>query len=308
MRIAFAGTPTAAIPTLKALLDSKHEVVVVITQPPATRGRSKEPLPSEVAVFAAENNLPIFDPISINTADSIDYLESLNIDIAVVVAYGQLLKQPTLNALPKGWINAHFSLLPSWRGAAPVQAAIIHGDEITGVSTFQLVAGMDTGPVFGQVTTQIQEHETAGELLERLANLGAELVLQTINAIESSDAKAHEQSELDVSYAPKILPADGEINWQNPALAISRHIRAFTPNPGAWTTLDGMRIEISTVEMTESSDLAVGALRIEKSAVFVGTGSSEIKLREVKPSGKGWMDASAWARGLRNHSGKFSND
>ncbi len=307
MRIAFAGTPAVAIPTLNALLDSEHEIVVVITQPPAPQGRSKSLVLSEVAEFAIANDLPIFDPVSINSPDSIQYLKSLDIDIAVVVAYGQLLKAEALSVFTNGWVNEHFSLLPAWRGAAPVQAAIIHGDEVTGVSTFQLEIGMDTGPIFGQVTTEIKKDETAGDLLDRLSHLGADLVVQTLNAIATGEAKPSVQSKVDVSYAPKLLPAQGQIKWSNPALAISRQIRGFTPRPGAWTLFGDVRIEIAPIEICHSLDLKPGELRIEKNAVFVGTGSNEIKLSNVKPAGKGWMEASAWARGLRSAGGVFDN-
>jgi methionyl-tRNA formyltransferase len=307
MRIAFAGTPSVAIPTLDSLIDSEHEVVCVITQPPAPQGRSKKLVPSAVAEFASSKNLTIFDPESINTPESIEHLKSLNVDIAVVVAYGQLLKPQTLAVLPRGWINAHFSLLPTWRGAAPVQAAIIHGDELTGVTTFQLEAGMDTGPIYGQVTTEINSDETAGQLLERLSHMGADLVLKTLDAISAGESKPVPQSESEVSYAPKLLPKDGQIKWAHPALAISRHIRGFTPSPGAWTVLDDNRIEVAMVEICEHSELSPGELRMDKNEVFVGTGSTDVKLTDVKPAGKGWMQASAWARGLRTSNGVFQH-
>ena len=299
MRIAFAGTPAVAIETLKALIQSKHEVVQVITAPPAARGRSKELIPSEVALFASENNLDIFSPDSINTEESIEHLESLNLDLVVVVAYGQILKPTTLSTAKFGWVNAHFSLLPAWRGAAPAQAAIIHGDELTGVTTFLLDEGMDTGPILGQVTTPIKNDETAGELLERLAPLGADLILKTLDGIEDGSIKPVAQTSIDASHASKLLPKDGKIKWQNPALAISRHIRGFTPSPGAWTSFASARIEIAPVEITDLSDLLVGQLRISKSEVLVGTGSFAVRLSRVKPAGKGWMNAADWARGLR---------
>lgn len=307
MRIAFAGTPAAAIPTLDALLQSQHEVVAIITQPPAAKGRSKELQQSEIANFAISKGIQVFEPESINSAEAVATLKSFQADIAVVVAYGQLLKTEALNVFPYGWVNAHFSLLPAWRGAAPVQAAIIHGDQVTGVTTFQLESGMDTGPIYGQVTTDIQAEETADILLNRLSLLAAELVVKTLDAIESGDARTQTQSDSDVTYAPKLLPNDGQINWHNPALAISRHIRGFTPSPGAWTSFNGVRFEIAPVEILESNELNPGEIRIEKSAVFVGTGSSNLKLSRVKPAGKSWMDAAAWARGLREKSGTFTN-
>lgn len=307
MRVAFAGTPSVAIPTLRALLDSSHEVVIVISQPPAPRGRSGKPLPSEVAEFALQNDLEVITPESINEIETIELLQTKNIDIAVVVAYGQLLKSDALATFEKGWINAHFSLLPAWRGAAPVQAAIIHGDELTGVTTFQLESGMDSGPILGQVTTEITNTETAGELLERLSVLGADLVVKTLDAIESGQARPQVQSLDDVSYASKVHSNDAKVNWRNPALAISRHIRGFSPNPGAWTLLDGARIELAKIEITETQDLQPGKFQLQKSFVKVGTGSTDIKLSQVKPAGKGWMDAAAWVRGLRNSSEEFTS-
>jgi methionyl-tRNA formyltransferase len=307
MRIAFAGTPAVAIPTLEALLKSEHEIVAVITQPPAAQGRSNKPQSSAVATFAAQNNLLVIEPESINAPQTIETLKDLKADLAVVVAYGQLLKNDALQVFPNGWVNAHFSLLPAWRGAAPVQAAIIHGDEVTGVTTFALESSMDSGAIFGQVTTQVGTEETAGELLDRLSVLGAELVLQTVNAIESGEAKPVPQNNAEISFAPKLSPAEGQINWKNPALAINRHIRGFTPKPGAWTTLDGNRIEIGPVEILQETQLLPGQIRVNKSEVCIGTGSSEIKLGDVKPAGKSWMSAGDWARGLRENSGAFTN-
>jgi methionyl-tRNA formyltransferase len=167
---------------------------------------------------------------------------------------------------------------------------------------------MDTGPVFGQVTTPIKDGETSGELLTRLAPLGADLILKTLDGIEDGSLKPVNQSSEDVSHAAKLLPQDGKINWQNPALAISRQIRGFTPAPGAWTSIDSARIEISPVEITESSDLLPGQTQITKNEVLVGTGSFAVRLSKVKPSGKGWMNAADWARGLREKMTGFDND
>ena len=308
MKLAFAGTPAVAVETLKALIGSKHEISLVITAPPAPRGRSKELIPSEVEVFAKENNLEVFSPVSINSEESLSHLKSLDLDLVVVVAYGQLLKPATLATAKIGWVNAHFSLLPSWRGAAPAQAAIIHGDELTGVTTFLLDEGMDTGPVFGQVTTPIKDEETSGQLLSRLATLGADLILKTLEGIEDGSLKPVAQSSVDVSHATKLLPKDGKINWQNPALAISRKIRGCTPAPGAWTSIDSARIEIAPVEISDSNELAPGITLISKNEVLVGTGSFAVRLSQVKPAGKGWMNAADWARGLREPITGFDND
>lgn len=307
MRIAFAGTPEVAIPTLKALLDSAHEVALVISQPAAPRGRNKKIVPSPVAQFASLNNLELITPTSINDAETIEILKSKNIDIAVVVAYGQILKSEALRVFKGGWINAHFSLLPAWRGAAPVQLAIIHGDEVTGVTTFRLEEGMDTGPIFGQVATSIRPEETAGELLERLADLGADLVVKTLDAIADNRAIAVAQSLENVSIAPKLKASDGQIDWSSPALAISRKIRGFAPNPGAWTLLGDLRVELGDVEIEDSQTLKPGEISILKDFVRVGTGSTDIKLLQVKPAGRGWMDSGAWARGLRDSAKEFTS-
>lgn len=307
MRVAFAGTPAVAIPTLEALINSDHIVDLVITQPASARGRSSKLVPSEVAEFAANNNLEVITPSSINDSTTLEFLKTREIDIAVVVAFGQILKPDALKVFDKGWINAHFSLLPTWRGAAPVQAAIIHGDEITGVTTFLLDSGMDSGPVYGQVTTQILPSDTAGELLDRLSVLGADLVIKTLDAIEDGTARPIAQSDTGVSYASKLETIDGQINWNNPALAISRQVRAFIPKPGAWTMFEKNRIELGKIEICTMQDLEPGKIKLTKTEVLVGTGSVDVKLTSVKPAGKSWMDAAAWARGLRDVSLEFNS-
>lgn len=307
MRVAFAGTPAVAIPTLEALINSDHIVDLVITQPASARGRSSKLVPSEVAEFAAKNNLEVITPLSINDSTTLEFLKTREIDIAVVVAFGQILKPDALKVFDKGWINAHFSLLPTWRGAAPVQAAIIHGDEITGVTTFLLDSGMDSGPVYGQVTTQILPSDTAGELLNRLSVLGADLVIKTLDAIEDGTARPIAQSDTGVSYASKLETIDGQINWNNPALAISRQVRAFIPKPGAWTMFEKNRIELGKIEISTMQDLEPGKIKLTKTEVLVGTGSVDVKLTSVKPAGKSWMDAAAWARGLRDVSLEFTS-
>ncbi len=300
MRILFAGTPAVAIPTLNKLLSSEHEVVAVVTAPPAPAGRGQKLLSSDVAVAGRAAGLPVFEFADINSPDSTRELVNLNVDVAVVVAYGQLLKQEVLSISPNGWINLHFSLLPMWRGAAPVQHAILSGDEVTGATTFLLETGMDTGPIIGQLTTDINPTETAGELLERLSVEGAELMLTTIDAIAKGEAGLVPQSNVDVSYAPKISVNDTQIDWKHPALAISRKVRAFNPAPHAWTVLGDNKLLINAVAFGEFEEvLEPGQIHVSKNQVLVGTGSVALELLEVKPAGKNWMPAADWARGIR---------
>ncbi len=300
MRILFAGTPAVAIPTLNKLLSSEHEVVAVVTAPPAPAGRGQKLLSTEVADAGRAAGLPVFEFADINSTDSIQELVNLNADVAVVVAYGQLLKQEVLSISPNGWINLHFSLLPMWRGAAPVQHAILSGDEVTGATTFLLETGMDTGPIIGQLTTDINPTETAGELLERLSVEGADLMLTTIDAIAKGEAGLVPQANVDVSYAPKISVSDAQIDWKHPALAISRKVRAFNPTPHAWTVLGDNKLLINAVAFGEFQEvLEPGQIHVSKNQVLVGTGSVALELLEVKPAGKNWMPAADWARGIR---------
>jgi methionyl-tRNA formyltransferase len=300
VRILFAGTPAVAIPTLNKLLSSEHEVVAVVTTPPAPAGRGQKLLSTEVADAGRAAGLQVFEFADINSPDSIRELVNLNVDVAVVVAYGQLLKQEVLLISPNGWINLHFSLLPMWRGAAPVQHAILSGDEVTGATTFLLETGMDTGPIIGQLTTDINPTETAGELLERLSVEGADLMLTTIDAIAKGEAGLVPQANIDVSYAPKISVSDAEIDWKHPALAISRKVRAFNPAPHAWTVLGDNKLLINAVAFGEFEEvLKPGQIHVSKNQVLVGTGSVALELLEVKPAGKNWMPAADWARGIR---------
>jgi methionyl-tRNA formyltransferase len=300
VRILFAGTPAVAVPTLNKLLSSRHEVVAVVTAPPAPAGRGQKLLSTDVADVGRAAGLSVFEFADINSPDSIRELVNLNVDVAVVVAYGQLLKQEVLSISPNGWINLHFSLLPMWRGAAPVQHAILSGDEVTGATTFLLETGMDTGPIIGQLTTDINPAETAGELLERLSIEGADLMLKTIDAIAKGEAGLVPQATTDVSYASKISVSDAKIDWRHPALAISRKVRAFNPAPHAWTVLGDNKVLVNAVAFGEFEEvLEPGQIHVTKNQVLVGTGSAALELLEVKPAGKNWMPAADWARGIR---------
>ncbi|MEY2635441.1 MAG: hypothetical protein RIS75_1381 [Actinomycetota bacterium] len=308
MRILFAGTPEVAVVSLEALIASHHEVVGVITQPPAASGRGRKLTPSPVQLCAEAHGIQVFTPESINDDEFVSVISDVNADVAAVVAYGQLLKRRTLDLIPMGWINLHFSLLPAWRGAAPVQRAIMSGDQVTGATTFLLTEGMDTGPICGQLTTEIGPDENAGELLQRMAVDGAELLVSTFDALAQGQLSAVEQATCDVSYAPKITVAETNIKWHHPALGIQRWIRGCTPEPGAWTTFHGSRIGIESVTLRDvvPDSLTPGQLHITKNEVFVGTGSAAVLLGRVKPAGKSWMNAADWARGLRDESSVFS--
>lgn len=300
MRIAFAGTPEVAIPSLTALLDAGHEVVAVITRPDAPAGRGRNRSPSPVAAFAAERNLHLLKPARLAEID--EELRELAPRAVAVVAYGGLVPPSMLEIPEYGWVNLHFSLLPAWRGAAPVQHAIMAGDDITGACTFRLEAGLDTGPVFGSLTREIGDDDTAGGLLAELARDGATLLAQTIASIATLTPVP--QPEDGVSFAPKLDKADARIVWQHPALAIDRRIRGCTPEPGAWSEIGTQRIVVGPVtRRPDVRDLEPGAVRTDGNRVLVGTGSYAVALGRVKPAGKTWMDADAWWRGARLNEG-----
>lgn len=299
MRIVFAGTPEPAVPSLQRFIDSdRHEVVAVLTRPDAVAGRGRKVTRSPVGRLADEHGIPVLTPRRPSEPEFIEHLTVLAPDCCPVVAYGALLPQRVLDVPRYGWINLHFSLLPAWRGAAPVQAAIDAGDEMTGASTFQIEAGLDTGPVFGVVTEKIAVTDTAGELLDRLAESGARLLETTIDGVEDGALQAIAQSADGVSYAPKVPVEAGHIRWDIPALSISRRIRSVTPAPGAWTEIDGTRLKLGPVEMVEEV-LPERTIEVRKSGVFVGTATTAIRLNQVQPQGKRMMAALDWARGAR---------
>ena len=300
MRLVFAGTPAAAVPSLRALLDStRHEVVAVVTRPPARAGRGRHASTQPVAELAEEAGLPVLTPQRAGDPDFLARLSELAPDCCPVVAYGALLP-PSALAVPKhGWVNLHFSLLPAWRGAAPVQHAILHGDDVTGASTFLIEAGLDTGPVFGVVTEAIRPSDTSGDLLLRLAESGAGLLTATLDGIEDGSLVAVPQPADGVSVAGKINVADAQVDWTAPAQHIDRLIRACTPAPGAWTTFRGERLKLGPVRPQQVDTLAAGAVRVERNAVFAGTATADVELGAVQPPGKRPMAAADWARGTR---------
>jgi methionyl-tRNA formyltransferase len=299
VRVVFAGTPEPAVPSLQRLLESeRHEVIAVVTRPDAAAGRGRKTMRSPVGLLADEHGIPVFTPAKPSDPDFVAQLTELAPDVCPVVAYGALLPQPVLDIPRFGWINLHFSLLPAWRGAAPVQAAIAAGDEITGASTFLLDAGMDTGPVLGVVTERVRATDTTGNLLTRLASSGADLLAATLDAIEDGTASAHPQPEDGISYASKVSVDAARIDWTRSAAFVDRHIRSVTPAPGAWTTIGELRVKIAPTTPSEDT-LAPGEISVRKSGVHIGTGTTAVVLGEVQPQGKKLMKALDWARGAR---------
>jgi methionyl-tRNA formyltransferase len=303
VRIVFAGTPEVAVPSLQALAASpNHQVVAAITRPDAKAGRGKHLTPSPVAVAAQELGLEVLKPAHPKDEDFQDRLRAIAPEAVAVVAYGALLPESAL-AIPKhGWINLHFSVLPAWRGAAPVQHAIWHGDEITGATTFRIVKELDAGPVYGVMTYGIGPRTTAGELLAALAKDGAGLLVATMDGIGDGTARAVPQAGEGTSYASKITPDDARVAWQRPAFAVDRQVRACTPDPGAWTTFRGQRLKVGPLFPMPPGDgpiLPPGELVAGKHEVLVGAAGGSVRLGQVAPAGKGWMAAEAWARGIR---------
>ncbi|MBB4684613.1 methionyl-tRNA formyltransferase [Amycolatopsis jiangsuensis] len=305
MRLVFAGTPEPAVPSLRALLASgRHEVVAVVTRPDAQAGRGRKVLRSPVGALADEHGIEVLTPARAGDPDFLDRLRELAPDLCPVVAYGALLPQRALDVPAHGWVNLHFSLLPAWRGAAPVQASIRAGDEITGASTFRIVKELDAGPVFGVVTEQIAAADTAGVLLERLARSGADLLQSTVDGIEDGTLQAVEQPGEGVSYAPKVTVEDARVSFADPAAAVDRLVRAVTPEPGAWAEFRGERFKLGPVTVLDEPGPAPGELVVERKRVLVGTATKPVRLGEVQAPGKKRMAATDWARGTRIDEGE----
>ncbi|HEX4091723.1 MAG TPA: methionyl-tRNA formyltransferase [Trebonia sp.] len=327
MRLVFAGTPEVALPALRALVASRHTVAAVVTRPDAPAGRGRRLLASPVAELAAELGIEALKPDRPREPSFQDRLRAIAPDCCPVVAYGALLPQSALDIPAHGWVNLHFSVLPAWRGAAPVQHAVLRGDDITGASTFQIVKELDAGPVFGTLTEPVRPTDTSGDLLDRLAVGGAQLLVSTLDAIEDGTVLAVPQPPDGVSFAPKLTPEDARVDWKMPAHLIDRQIRACTPDPGAWTDFESTRLKLWPVTLTppsapaasspgasspgasgpsaaaladssRSAALAPGQLRVQRSDVYVGTGTGPVRLGDVQPQGKRRMAAADWARGL----------
>lgn len=300
MRVMFAGTPQVALPSLTAILGSGHDLRGILTRPPAPVGRKRTLTPSPVHQAAEAAGLPVLTGAP-NAQDVLGFLREERIECVAVVAYGALIKEPALSTPAHGWVNLHFSQLPQWRGAAPVQHAIMAGQTRTGACTFQIERGLDTGPVFDSLSTPIGPDETAGDVLTRLADLGAELLVSTLDAIAAGTARPAPQHG-DVSYAPTLHAADARIDWTAPGEEVAAKIRGVTPAPGAWTAAGERRYKLGPVHPapdTGASALPPGQVRVLDGRVLVGTGTHPVALDRLAPPGKAWMGAADWARGAR---------
>ncbi|MFF4035867.1 methionyl-tRNA formyltransferase [Streptomyces sviceus] len=301
MKLVFAGTPEVAVPALDALIASgRHEVAAVVTRPDAPAGRGRRLVASPVAERAEEAGIEVLKPVKPRDPEFLERLREIAPDCCPVVAYGALLPRVALDIPAHGWVNLHFSLLPAWRGAAPVQHSIMAGDEITGASTFLIEEGLDSGPVYGTVTEEIRHTDTSGDLLTRLAFAGAGLLAATMDGIADGTLKAVPQPTEGITVAPKITVEDARVDWAAPALRVDRVVRGCHPSPGAWTTFRGERLKLIQVQpVPDRTDLAPGALAVGKNSVHVGTGSYGVELLWVQAQGKKPMKAADWARGVR---------
>jgi len=305
MRLVFAGTPAVAVPALDAIAASQHELLAVLTRPDAPAGRGRHLVRSPVGAWADARGVEVLTPVRPREPSFLSRLAELAPDCVPVVAYGALVPPVALEIPRYGWVNLHFSLLPAWRGAAPVQHALLHGDEVTGAAVFELEAGLDTGPLYGTLTEPIRPRDTAGDLLERLAVSGAKLLVQVLDGIEAGTLAAVPQAAEGVSMAPKVTVEDARVRWTEPAFAVDRRIRACTPAPGAWTTLRGERLKLGPVRVAGASwpsspgPLEPGELAVTHDGVLGGTATGPVVLGEVRPAGKKAMPADAWARGVR---------
>lgn len=315
--ILFAGTPEVAVPSLRELAkDSEHfDVRAVLTRPDAPTGRGRKLVPSPVKQAALELGLPVLESDPKDEDVFLEQLAATGAKAAAVVAYGKILRQNVLDALPLGWYNLHFSLLPQWRGAAPVQRAIWAGDDITGATVFRITRGMDCGPILAQFTTKIETHENSGDLLARLANDGAPLLAASLRGMETGEIVPVEQDQTPQEVAQKITVEDAHIDFHAPDFAVDRQIRACTPNPGAWCELhaddennaEPITLHVLRAVPADANDphgeelmkLDPGKLLAGKKQVWVGTLSGALELLEVKAQGKKAMKAADWARGAR---------
>ncbi|MDQ0797527.1 methionyl-tRNA formyltransferase [Streptomyces sp. B1I3] len=301
MKLVFAGTPEVAVPALDALIASgRHEVAAVVTRPDAPAGRGRRLVASPVAERAEEAGIEVLKPARPRDEEFLARLREIGPDCCPVVAYGALLPKIALDVPARGWVNLHFSLLPAWRGAAPVQHAVMAGDEVTGASTFLIEEGLDSGPVYGVLTERVRPTDTSGDLLTRLAFAGAGLLAATMDGIEDGTLHAVPQPAEGITLAPKITVEDAQVQWSAPALRVDRVVRGCTPAPGAWTLFRGERLKlVQAAPVVDRTDLAPGELSAGKNNVYVGTGSHAVELHWVQPQGKKPMRAADWARGVR---------
>ena len=299
MRLVFAGTPSAAVPTLRRLA-AEHDIAAVVTRPDAPLGRKRVLTPSPVAQVAEELGLPVIRAARLDD-DATAAISALGAELGVIVAYGGLVREPLLSAPAKGWINLHFSLLPQWRGAAPVQRALINGDAELGASVFQLVPALDAGDVFASRAVEVPAEATADAALEVLAAEGAELTAEVVAAIADGTARSEPQRG-EPTLAPKLTLDDGLLDWTEPLDVLFARFRGVTPEPGAHTTVGGLRLKILDAAPAGTDDhlpLDPGAIAATKSGLLIGTASTPLSVTRVQPAGKGAMNAVDWWRGLR---------
>jgi methionyl-tRNA formyltransferase len=296
MRILFAGTPEVAVPSLNRLIEAGQEVVGVLTRPDAAVGRKRVLTPSPVAARAQALGLPVLKARRV-TDEATAQIAAWKPEAAAIVAYGGIIPAAALAVPPHGWVNLHFSLLPAWRGAAPLQYSVIHGDDVVGATTFRLEEGLDTGPVYGTLALTPRADATSGELLAELADSGAELLAQTISGLAEGRVEPRPQ-EGEPTYAPKLTLEDGRLYWALPAIALDRRARGVTPEPGAWTILDGQRFKLEPPRpRPDVEGVAPGHLAWAGKALVIGTGTHALELTRVQPAGKKMMPAADWARG-----------
>lgn len=304
MRVLFAGTPEAAVPSLDAIVAAGHEVVGVLTRPDAPQGRGRTLHPSPVGARASELGIPTLTPRSLRDADALDAIGALEPDVCPIVAYGNLVPAEILAIPTYGWVNLHFSLLPAWRGAAPVQRAMMAGDSELGVTTFRLVPELDAGPIFRQGVANVPNDATAGETLDALAHFGAAMLVDTLADLAAGVEPTPQPSD-DTTYAAKITVDDAHLDWNLPAVRLHRLILGTSPAPGAWTTLAGERFKVLRSRVADQAgSLEPGEIEIERKRVLVGTGTTPLELVDVQPPGKRHMRATDWARGARIEPGQ----
>ena len=297
MKIVFAGTPQAAVPSLALLADSPHDLVAVVTRADAPLGRKRTLTPSAIGQAAADRRLRLLKTNRLDEAATAE-IANLAPDLGVIVAYGGLVREPLLSVPRLGWINLHFSLLPRWRGAAPVQRALIAGDARTGAAVFQLVPELDAGAVFAVQSEPIGRHATAGTLLAGLSESGARLLLGVIDDLEAGRATSVDQSG-EVTLAPKLTLVDARIDWSAPADTVYNRVRGVTPEPGAFTTVNNGRLKLLEVAPTHGAlQQPAGSIRGIDKKVLIGTGTEPLELVTVQPAGKTAMKAADWWRGV----------
>jgi methionyl-tRNA formyltransferase len=297
LRVVFMGSPDFALPILKALSEH-YEVVGVVTQPDRVSGRGRELKPPSVKLLAHELNIPVIQPEKLRQPEAIEQLRAWNPDLIVVAAFGQILRKDVLDLPPHGCINVHASLLPRWRGAAPINAAILHGDEETGITIMKMDVGLDTGPILTQRSIRLTREDTAGSVFEKLSQLGADLLIETLPGYLSGKIQPVPQPEAGSTYAPMLKKEEGQLDFTRPAEELERRVRAFNPWPGAFMDFDGTLLKIHRAHV-EPGEPGVGQRLIYRDQLAVGTENGLLILDEVQPAGKKTMNGKAFLAGAR---------